>query len=148
MRVTDRPKTVPAPASVSLLSLPSTLITGVGRHMTEATFFLSTLNAGPGPGKSKGHTSPASPYCALALGARSERGLLEPRASVIHSLGKLHQHPEPMLRARGDHKPHRPGPPSWKAVLRRPRHWTGPLAGLGIFWGYNIYHFLSSSKDI
>lgn len=28
-----------------------------------------------------------------------------------------------------------------------PRHWTVPLVGLGIFLGYNIHCFLSSSKD-
>lgn len=88
VRITAHPKTVPAPASVSLLPLLSTLITGVGRHMTKATFFLSTLNASPGPGRVKSPTSPAIPYHALALGASSERGLLEPPTPTIHSSSK------------------------------------------------------------
>ena len=68
----DHPKPVPASASVSLLPFPSTLIMGVGRHVTGATSPLRSLKANPGPGKFKGHTSPA--YCVLAWPQRVREG--------------------------------------------------------------------------
>lgn len=87
-----------------------------------------------------------STCCALALGTSGERGLLGPPTTVIHSLGKQGTRTKSTLRALGDPKPHWPGLPSQKTVLHPSRHWTGPLARLGIFLGYIIYCFLSSPK--
>lgn len=84
--------------------------------MAEATFFLSTRLASPGPGTFEGHTSPGNTY--YVPPGHAERGVRDdPTCPISHSLSKQSISTKPMLRACADRETHQPVLPTPQRTL-------------------------------